>query len=805
LTRIRYLGGRRAFVAVLIALAFGIAGTLALVRDSSGSSTATRQLTIKGTKGIAGAAPVANLKRLSLEKVGEASPLLGQERDALPPRWQQQQEQLEGQRAAGGSAGAVGPRSGSSPGATSAGVPSPAVATTFNALDDNNKFIPPDTEGAPGLDKLMVTVNGTVQIQQKAGGSVLSTTPLDNFFSGITDVGTVFDPHVLFDPYASRWIVAAVADGSSTKSALLLAVSQTSDPLGNWNEYRVYVDETGAAWGDFPTVGFNKSWIVVSLNMFTNTDPSSFAGTKTYVFDKAKAYTGPVAGGGAYQVFERDNATYGDFTLSPAATYDPNVPDIYLAEDYDGSGEYSALPLRLFKISGPVGSATLTQLPDPTGAPLGALGNWSDVSGATVGFGSQLGTTQKIDNGDARLSQCVYRNGSIWCANTVFLPLLPTVPPTRSAVQWYEIDPTTSIPAVVRAGRIADGSGTKFFAYPSIAVNKFNDALLGFSRFSPLAYAGADYAYRSCSDAPNTFREETQYQAGGGTYFKTYSGTKNRWGDYSGTWVDPSDDASMWTIQEYAKLFTGVPTAKAAGTWGTWWGQVAAQAHPAPTVPVPTSSDHIPGVSSTNQVVNVTLPANDCSVSYVYKWSTTPDDSLDPATDAKLSGHALALASPSLATGSSWWLHLEALDGAGTASTVAHLGPFPITAPAPPTSPPPPPPPTCIVPSLTGQTLAAARAALVSANCSLGSSPAAFSKTVAKGRIISQAPRPGAERADHAAVDVVVSKGAAPKKPPARVTLCYRQHTVRAVRAKVKQLRERGAKLGACKTAKRHG
>jgi hypothetical protein len=783
--------GRRryAVVAALLALAFGSAAIAGEVSRSPSKMGTAEQ----GTHGVAAAAPVVNFRRLTLRSRHQARKLMSRERETLPERWQSKQERLERLRAAGRvPAGSLGRARLFR--AESAAGPSPLLGTSFKALDDNGLFVPPDTEGAPGLDKLVVTVNGTVQIQNKNDGTVVSTTSLTSFFSGVAGVSVAFDPHVLYDPYVGRWIVVADANADSSSSALLLAVSQTSDPAGSWNEYSVDVDATNRVWGDFPTVGFNKNWIVVSLNMFTLAF-GSFSGTQTYAFDKAKAYAGAGSGGGAYQLF-----TVGgdDFTLAPAATYDANASDLYLAEDYDGG---SSRPLRLFKLSGSVGSATLTRLGDPSGVALSALAPWSDVSGGGSGFAPQLGSTKKIDNGDARLSQCVYRNAAIWCANTVFLP---AAGPTHSAVQWYEIDPAQPTPDVIHAGRIGDATGVQFFAYPSIAVNKYNDALLGFSRFSANQYASADYAYRSCSDSADTFRTEAPYQPGLGSYSKTYSGTVNRWGDYSGTWVDPSDDSSLWTIQEYAKLFTGSPSSKNPGTWGTWWGLLPAQAHAGPAALSPSSSDHTPGVGSTNGVVHVGwIPSDDCAVSYAYKWSTSANDPPNPVADGTLPRDTVSLVSPQLAAGSSWWLHLEAIDGAGTPSPVANLGPFPIVSPPPP----PPPstttsplkPPACVVPAVKHRLLATARTRLRTAHCAVGRITRRFSRAVAKGRVISQAVRPGKQLPSGAAVNLAVSKGRA----PIRVTLCYRHRTVHVTRAVAKKLRRQGARLGACRGADR--
>jgi uncharacterized delta-60 repeat protein len=67
--------------------------------------------------------------------------------------------------------------------------------------------------------------------------------------------------------------------------------------------------------------------------------------------------------------------------------------------------------------------------------------------------------------------------------------------------------------------------------------------------------------------------------------------------------------------------------------------------------------------------------------------------------------------------------------------------------------------PFCVVPGVRGQRLAAALARLVRANCRLGKVKRAYSRTVRKGRVSSQRPRPGARLPELAKVDLVVSRG----------------------------------------------
>jgi hypothetical protein len=191
----------------------------------------------------------------------------------------------------------------------------------------------------------------------------------------------------------------------------------------------------------------------------------------------------------------------------------------------------------------------------------------------------QEGTTAKIDAYDSRVSNCVYRNGHLWAAHTIFLP---SNSPTRASVQWWQFAPN----GVVRqVGRIDDPNGVLHFAFPSIAVNKDDGVLIGYSQFSTNQYVSANYSVRTSFDPLNSMRDSTVYKAGLASYNKTFSGTDNYWGDYSSTVVDPTDDETLWTLQEYA--------ASPANTWGTWWAEVQMPSLVVPTIINPRRSSGI--------------------------------------------------------------------------------------------------------------------------------------------------------------------------------------------------------------------
>ena len=69
-------------------------------------------------------------------------------------------------------------------------------------------------------------------------------------------------------------------------------------------------------------------------------------------------------------------------------------------------------------------------------------------------------------------------------------------------------------------------NGGKHYSYPSIAVNKNNDILLGFSEFESDDYVDAGYTFRLGTDAAGTMRDPVIYKEGEDYYQKTFSGTR---------------------------------------------------------------------------------------------------------------------------------------------------------------------------------------------------------------------------------------------------------------------------------------
>ncbi len=426
---------------------------------------------------------------------------------------------------------------------------SPSPTDTFQATLDNNTSIPPDTHGDVDSTYCVTAINTSVHIQTRAGANV-SSVSLNAFFASIVPGGGVFDPRVLYDPYTKRWFLIADANAQSDSNILLVAVSQTSNPTGSWYEFRIIMDAGGTSWLDYPTVGYNKKWLTVGGNRFYNS--GGYRDARVLAFNKASLMAGTAA---TYTAFTYTSS----FTISPAITYDTTRQNMFCVESWDGT----AGQMRLWKISGAVGSEAMTSVGFPATSDKWQFSSFNFSGTAGADFAPQSGTSNKMQTNDDRVYDCKYINGTVWCSHNVFLPYSTSANAQRCSAQWWQID-TAANP--IQVGLIDDPSNTNFYYFPAIAVNKYNDALIGFSTSSAATHVNAGYALHLHTDPVDSMRPLTVYRHGMNTYYKTYSGTKNRWGDYSNTSVDPINLTDFWTLQECVSA--------TANQWDTWWAHV---------------------------------------------------------------------------------------------------------------------------------------------------------------------------------------------------------------------------------------
>ncbi len=454
------------------------------------------------------------------------------------------------------------------------GVSSQFLSTNF---DDNGtytggfRFIPPDSHAAAGPNHLVNVVNATISFYQK-NGTLDFRDSMQAFFSSLTPLTFTFDPRVLYDQYEGRWVVMALEqtekpDDPRNISRVFVAVSDDSDPNGTW-----YLSEFNSKvrignrryWADYSGLAVDGQAIYITANLF-HFGNGNYGGSRVWVLDKGVG-TGGFYDGGTLALSELDPYAGAGIALNLQVSH---VPSHMYGTTPAGLGTF------LVGFSG-LNDGTneyieVVRLDDPLGTPVFTLtyaliGDIDDVVGALPGT-PQSGTAMLIDSNDRRTLDAVWQNGALWLTTTIN----PNsgVDTGQVTATWVKIDTRVHPEVVADFGTIGgeDIAPGTFTTFPSIAINANEDVVVGFSASAPSIFAGAYLVNRQISDPPGSMGSSVVVKAGVDWYVRTFGGTRNRWGDYSSTAVDPVDGC-FWVYNQWADT-RGTPISGEDGRWGT--------------------------------------------------------------------------------------------------------------------------------------------------------------------------------------------------------------------------------------------
>ncbi len=469
------------------------------------------------------------------------------------------------------------------------------VSTNFKGpmLSETGAF-PPDTMGAVGPTQFLVFVNGRIRSFTKAGTAdgVLDLDP-DLFFAPVMTavappivLNFTSDPQVRYDRLSGRWFMSIIdvpcTNGTCTHTApnrWLLAVSDAASNgtiTGSTLWTKFFFQADGSNFCDYPSLGVDVNALYTGCNMFTTPAPS-FTGTNGYVVRKSSVLgAGPIVVtkfAGLVPSFSSD----GPYTPRGVDNIDPAATEGY----FIGVSNVSFGKLMLRRVSNPGGSPTIS-----ADVPLTV---------STTAFPipvPSLGGIQ-VDALDDRLFAATMRNGHIWTAHNIGTDGsgVASSSPSRDAARWYELQgiATGGTFAVRQSGTIFDSAASNPFFHwiPTISVSGQGHAAVGFSRSAANARINAATVGRLASDPLGTTETISVYTSSSTAYNPGLS----RWGDYSFVSLDPLDDMTLWTVQEFCDD---------ANSYAV---QVAKLLAPPPALP--SSTDHPSGVAAGQSSVNV--------------------------------------------------------------------------------------------------------------------------------------------------------------------------------------------------------
>lgn len=419
-------------------------------------------------------------------------------------------------------------------------------------------WIPPDTILAVGPGSVVEAVNVGFAVYSKAGGSLQGYTTFSSFFAPVLPTGwqgILFDPRVHYSVEHSKFVLLAIGrDGVNQESYMFIAVSQTTDPTGNWWLYRIAADNPNSAdsdsWVDYCGLGADTWGVYVTCNLFRWT--GTFKYGKLWTVGPEVFSGGTLAGWGFWDLRWNSNALA--FSLQPAIPYTvAGDQATFFANTFSSSGS----SVLLWKLTGDrTNSPTLVRSTIGTQV-YNAIGENVD----------QPGSSADLDGGDARIMNAAYQNRKVYTVLTHDVAndgrssgwLLFKTDVDSTSLDWQHLLWTST----------ASASGGFYYFYPAITLDGYGGTVPNLAVFGSWTdtetstSATTNFAsglFKVYTDQPTTGTGPFLNFANGATSYEVRdSANRNRWGDYSGAAFDWSTGAA----------WGGVEVAGGSTTWNT--------------------------------------------------------------------------------------------------------------------------------------------------------------------------------------------------------------------------------------------
>jgi hypothetical protein len=442
----------------------------------------------------------------------------------------------------------------------------------------------------------MVTANGRFKLFDKSG-TLLGLNVSDSaFFASVTNGAGVSDPHVRYDRLSGRWFITEITV-SNTSNRILIAVSSGSQisSSSSFTFFQFAHDAVGPTpnidtghFADYDTLGVDANALYIGVNEFTSST-GTFQNTTGYVVNKANL----LAGGLTVTAFRGLAQGSGPGPVTPQGV---DNDDPFASEGYFigvDNAVFSRLDIRRVINSGGVPSISGNFLVDvpSTFLPVDQVA---------------LGSTRPLDAIDDRLFAAMTKKNkitgvsSLWTAHNIRVDGNGVGSSTgdRNASRWYQIDNLTTTPTLTQAGTVfSAGSNPVGFWIPSVAANGQGHMALGSSGAGSATAPSVEVVSRLSTDPQGTTPQPGWTLTGVASYNVQHN-TTQRWGDYSQVVVDPADDQTLWTFQEYCD---------ASNSWGVLAVKLVA---PPPAAPSGANPASVPaGVASTNVTITGTSSA----------------------------------------------------------------------------------------------------------------------------------------------------------------------------------------------------
>ncbi len=409
--------------------------------------------------------------------------------------------------------------------------------------------VPNDNDLAISNNGKIISVINTSIYMYDTTGTFLYSVSLAGFSDTLDIPDSKFDPKVMYDPRADRFIIVFLSGFSPDATNIIIAFSQTNDPLGGWNLYSVPGNpKDNDRWTDFPMMAITENELFITGNLIIPGEPwqTGFSETLIWQMSLDKGYNADTLDAVFY-----DNIFFGGFpirNLNPVKGGETTYgPDMYFLSNRNFSPANDTI--FIVRVTGTLDDP-LTEVE-------------IDFSLADKQYGvppqARQYLTHIFDTNDGRVLGSYYEDGQIQFVSNSLDPATGYCGIYHGVITELDGD------KIIHANIIGDD--TLDLGYPNISyTGKFDgddQSIITCDHTAPTVYAGMSAIFFNWGAYSDLVNIKT-----GDTYVNVLSGAYERWGDYTGSQRKYNEPGRVWVSGNFGKLIDAFPfTYRNNATW----------------------------------------------------------------------------------------------------------------------------------------------------------------------------------------------------------------------------------------------
>lgn len=414
---------------------------------------------------------------------------------------------------------------------------------------------PNDNNMAINNDSLVISVMNTYIRVYNTNGVLRKNWGLEFFpkdpkatkpGNGVGDLNRSYDPKVLYDPDADRFIIVFLEGDGSADTRIIVSFSKTNNPLDGWNVYQLEGNPFGGAyWTDYPMIAINGRDLFITVNILKDNSDWKVGFTQSVIWQipKTSGYSADTLPYNLWSDIKFNNKPI--WNICPVQdAYQPGSHGLYLLSVRPG--DKSNDTVFLHRISGNYEDQNVTctykvlKADKQYGVPPSAVQ-------PQAGF--------KLQTNDARVLGAFHANGRIQYVQTSRNAING-----RSSVFHGVLQGPGRSDAFINANLIS--YDTIDIAYPTIVHAGNNvygkQSMITFSHCGEKVKPGTSVLYY---DNNGEYSELVMSKEGEGYINSFIIDSMERWGDYTAIQRRYNNPDEFWVVGSYGR------NTNVAGTW----------------------------------------------------------------------------------------------------------------------------------------------------------------------------------------------------------------------------------------------